>query len=172
VSKQTVYAHFKSKQALFIVVVVPMTVGAAQILQEDLGAPLDDRPVQEFLLHAAIEQLGVVLTPSLMQLRRMVIGEVERLPEFGEALCENGPQNAISRLALACAHYTAIGQLHTPDPAEIASFFNWIVMGAPTSAAMMFGNAGIPDHEAHHRHAAESVRIFLCVYGVGAQGMP
>ncbi|MGY6705622.1 TetR/AcrR family transcriptional regulator [Roseinatronobacter sp.] len=170
VSKQTIYAHFKSKQALFIDVVVAMTGGAAQTLQEDIGAPLDDRPVQDFMLEAAIEQLNVVLTPRLMQLRRMVIGEVERFPELGKALFENGPQQAINRLARACAHYTAIGQLNTPDPVEAAGFFNWIVMGAPTSAAMLLGDAGIPDRDARHRHAAESVRIFLCAYGVGAQG--
>lgn len=170
VSKQTVYAHFKSKQALFIDVVVSMTGGAAQTLEQDLGGPLDDRPVQDFLLDAANEQLDVVLTPRLMQLRRMVIGKVERFPELGKALFENGPQKAISRLALACAHYTAIGQLNTPDPTEAASFFNWIVMGAPTSASMLLGDAGIPDSDARHRHATESVRIFLCAYGAGAQG--
>ncbi|MCC5970855.1 MAG: TetR/AcrR family transcriptional regulator [Pararhodobacter sp.] len=169
VSKQTVYAHFKSKQALFIEVVVSMTGGAAQTLQDELGAPLDHRPVQDFLLDAAIEQLDVVLTPRLMQLRRMVIGEVERFPELGKALFENGPQKAINRLALACAHYTDIGQLNTPDPAEAAGFFNWIVMGAPTSAAMLLGDRGIPDQKARHRHAAESVRIFLCAYGASAQ---
>ncbi|WFE77044.1 TetR/AcrR family transcriptional regulator [Roseinatronobacter sp. S2] len=169
VSKQTIYAHFKSKQALFIDVVVAMSGGAAQTLEQGPGAPLDDRPVQEFLLEAAIEQLDVVLTPRLMQLRRMVIGEVERFPELGKALFENGPQKAINRLARACAHYTAIGQLNTPDTIEAASFFNWIVMGAPTSAAMLLGDAGIPDRDARHRHATESVRIFLCAYGVGAQ---
>jgi len=169
VSKQTVYAHFKSKQALFIDVVVSMAGGAAQELQREPGAPLDDRPVQDFLLDAATEQLNVVLTPRLMQLRRMVIGEVERFPELGRALFENGPQQAITRLARACAHYTAIGQLHTPDPIEAASFFNWIVMGAPTSAAMLLGDAGLPGREARQKHAAESVRIFLCAYGVSAQ---
>jgi TetR/AcrR family transcriptional repressor of mexJK operon len=167
VSKQTIYAHFKSKQALFIDVVVSMTGGAAQRLQEDTGTPMNDRPVQDFLLEAAIEQLDVVLTPRLMQLRRMVIGEVERFPELGKALFENGPQKAINRLALACAHYNEIGQLNTPDPLEAANFFNWIVMGAPTSAAMLLGDAGIPDRDERHRHAMESVRIFLCAYGVG-----
>ncbi|MDD7971000.1 TetR/AcrR family transcriptional regulator [Roseinatronobacter alkalisoli] len=169
VSKQTVYAHFKSKQALFIDVVVSMSGGAAQELQVSSGAPLDDRPVREFLLDAATEQMNVVLTPRLMQLRRMVIGEVERFPELGKALFENGPQRAITRLARACAHYTALGQLQTPDPAEAASFFNWIVMGAPTSAAMLLGDAGLPDHQARQRHAIESVRIFLCAYGATAQ---
>lgn len=168
-SKQTLYAHFKSKQALFIDVVVSMTGAAAQTLQQEADAPLDDRPVQDFLLDAAIEQLDVVLTPRLMQLRRMVIGEVERFPELGKALFENGPAKAINRLALACAHYTAIGQLHTQNPTQAASFFNWIVMGGPTSEAMLLGDAGIPDPDARHRHAAESVRIFLCAYGVGTQ---
>ncbi|NYS26944.1 TetR/AcrR family transcriptional regulator C-terminal domain-containing protein [Rhodobacteraceae bacterium 2376] len=77
-------------------------------------------------------------------------------------------EKAIHRLALACAHYNEIGQFNTPDPLEAASYFNWIVMGAPTSAAMLLGDAGIPDRDERHRHATESVRIFLCAYGVSA----
>lgn len=165
VSKQTVYAHFRSKEALFIEIVEALTGPAAHALREDVEEPFDDRPVAAFLLELAIDQLTVVMTPRLMRLRRMVIGEVERFPDLGRALFENGPRKSINKLARAFAHYTRIGQLAAPDPVAAATQFNWLLMGAPTNAAMLLGDVGIPDRAALEAHARESVRIFLCAYG-------
>jgi len=167
VSKQTVYAHFKSKEALFIEVVVAMTGGAARELGEDIDAPPEAPLVQDFLLKTAIDQLTVVLTPRLMRLRRMVIGEVERFPELGRSLYENGPAAAIGKLERAFAHYRRIGQLVMPDPLMAATQFNWLLMGGPTSAAMLLGDLGIPKRFELEAHAAECARIFLCAYGAG-----
>ncbi|MFI0846259.1 TetR/AcrR family transcriptional regulator [Mesorhizobium sp. IMUNJ 23232] len=166
VSKQTVYAHFKSKEALFVEVVRAMTGGAAHEIGEDVEEVLDDRPVGEYLLGLAIDQLTIVLTPRLMQLRRMVIGEVERFPELGQSLYENGPMRSIRRLTRALEHYSSIGQVSMPDPSVAATHFNWIVMGAPINAAMLLGDSGIPSKAQLRAHAQESVRIFLCGYAV------
>src|SRR5262245_10118452 len=61
VSKQTVYAHFKSKETLFVEVVRAMTGGAADEIGEHTDEVLDDRPVREYLLKVAIDQLTIVL---------------------------------------------------------------------------------------------------------------
>lgn len=164
-SKQTVYAHFGSKEGLFREVVIAMTGGAAETLREDVEEPLDDRPVEAFLLDAATQQQAVVLTPRLMQLRRMVIGEIDRFPDLGRALFENGPGKSIAKFARAFAHYRKTGQLQLADPTEAATYFNWILMGAPTNAAMLLGDAALPGPEARRRHARETVRIFLSAYG-------
>lgn len=168
VSKQTVYAHFHSKEALFIQVVEAMTGGAAREIREDEADGFDDRPVRDFLMQLALDQLTVVLTPRLMRLRRMVIGEVERFPELGRSLHDNGPGHAIRRLERVFAHYTRIGQLAAPDPNAAAVQFNWILMGASTNAAMMLGDAGIPKPAELRSHAKEAVRIFLCAFGPDA----
>ncbi|MDQ6438215.1 TetR/AcrR family transcriptional regulator [Mesorhizobium sp. LHD-90] len=171
VSKQTVYAHFKSKEALFVEVVRAMTGVAAHEIGEDVDEVLDDRPVRDYLLEVAIDQLRIVLTPRLMQLRRMVIGEVERFPDLGRSLYENGPMRSIRRLTRALEHYSSIGQIKTPDPSVAATQFNWLVMGAPTNAAMFLGDGGIPPKAQLRAHARECVRIFLCGYAAeGAAG--
>ncbi|KGF68471.1 TetR family transcriptional regulator [Hoeflea sp. BAL378] len=166
VSKQTVYAHFQSKEALFLEVIAAMTGGAARAIGEDVEEPLDDRPVREYLTAIAIDQLDIVMTPRLMQLRRMVIGEVGRFPELGRSLYENGPLVSIRRIARALAHYIAIGQIRDCDPARAAAQFNWLVMGAPTNAAMLLGDEAIPSRAELHAHAGEAVRIFLCAHAV------
>jgi TetR/AcrR family transcriptional repressor of mexJK operon len=164
VSKQTVYAHFRSKEALFVEVVEAMTGGAARAIAEDEEDRFEDRPVRDFLMDVAMDQLTVVLTPRLMRLRRMVIGEVERFPELGRSLYDNGPKRSIRRLTRAVVHYTGTGELRAPDPTLAATHFNWLVMGAPTNAAMMLGDPGIPGPADLRAHAEEAVRIFLSAY--------
>ena len=169
VSKQTVYAHFQSKEALFIEVVEAMTGGAATDIGEDVPEVLDDRPVADYLLNVAIDQLVIVMTPRLMRLRRMVIGEVERFPDLGRSLYVNGPIRSIKRVERALIHYGELGQIRASDPHEAATQFNWIIMGAPINRAMLLGDAGIPRRAELIRHAQEAVRIFVSAYRVDEQ---
>lgn len=167
VSKQTVYSHFGSKEALFLDVIEAMTGGSNAAIRPVFETPPEDRPVDAFLLDFATRQLTTVLTPRLMQLRRLVIGEAGRFPELGQALYENGPGHSIRWLAHSLEAYAGRGELVVPDPIEAARAFNWLVMGEPTNAAMFLGDAGIPGRAYLERHAAESVRIFLAAFGTG-----
>lgn len=170
VSKQTVYVHFGSKEALFVAVVEGMTGAAAHQIGEDAEDDFTGVTVRDFLLGVAQDQLSVVLTPRLMRLRRMVIGEVERFPELGRSLYENGPQRSIARVATALAHFMQQGQLRRADPKAAAAHFNWLVMGGPLNAAMLLGDEATPSGAALDLHARESVRIFLAAFGPVAAG--
>ncbi len=164
VSKQTVYAHCKSKEALFVLVVERMTGGAAKDIGEDVEDDFEGLSAERFFLEAATDQLIVVMTPRLMRLRRMVIGEVERFPDLGRSLHDNGAGRSIARYARAIGHYTKTGELHCDDPYSAATHFNWLVMGGPTNAAMFLGDAGIPSNADLKDHARECVRIFLAAF--------
>ena len=71
------------------------------------------------------------MTPRLLKLRRLVIGEVERFPDLARALYENGPARAIRSLAVTMASLTERGLLGAGDPVEAATTFDWLVMGDP-----------------------------------------
>ena len=71
---------------------------------------------------------------------------------------------SIGQFTRALEHYRRIGQFGTADAEVAASHFNWLVMGGPTSAAMMLGDDGIPAKARLRAHAQEAVRIFLCAY--------
>jgi TetR/AcrR family transcriptional repressor of mexJK operon len=172
VSKQTVYAHFRSKEALFLGIVLGLTGPAGDDHEEQVADPEDDRPIEEFLLNYASLLLTIVMTPRLMQLRRLVIGEVERFPELGAALHKKGPGRSINRLAKAFTHYRKKGQIVAADVRVAASFFNWLVMGEPVNNAMLLGDQAIPNAKALRRHAEESVRIFLSAYGAVGKKAP
>jgi TetR/AcrR family transcriptional regulator, mexJK operon transcriptional repressor len=164
VSKQTVYKHFVSKEALFIEIVSSMTDGAGDIVRHDVAELDDGGDVAGYLVDYAYRQLTVVLTPRLMQLRRLVIGEVSRFPELAKVLYERGPRRAMNALASAFERLAARGLLAIEDPQVAASQFNWLIMSAPLNQAMLLGDAAIPGPAELRSHAREGVRVFLAAY--------
>ena len=169
VSKQTVYKQFSSKEALFVAIVKAMTGAAGDKVQREI-ADLGERddPEKQLLAYAE-RQLLIVLTPRLMQLRRLVIGEANRFPALGRALHDGGPGRAIAGLASAFARWSDRGLLRIADPKAAASHFNWLVMGEPVNQAMFLGDKSIPGPAALRRHAADGVRVFLAAYGLQAK---
>ena len=123
-----------------------------------------DQPIEQFLLDYAIQLLTIVMTPRLMQVRRLVIAEVERFPQLGEALHQRGPMRSIRRLAAAFKRYSEKGDIRVKDAEVAGGFFNWLVMGGPVNDAMLLGDGAIPAPEALKAHAEEAVRIFLAAH--------
>ena len=162
VSKPTVYAHFGSKEALFVEIVSGMTGAASDSVLTD-PAPLDP-DVARHLREHALRQLAVVLQPRLLRLRRLVIGEVGRFPELARALFAGGPARAIAELARIVAGYAERGQLRVTDAQVAATHLNWLIMGAPLNEAMLLGDGAVPDDQALRRHVTEAVRIFVAAH--------
>ncbi len=165
VSKQTVYKHFASKEALFIEIGTSMTDNAGDVVRNEVAELDEGGDVAEYLVDYAYRQLKVVLTPRIMQLRRLVIGEVSRFPELAKVLYERGPARALATLGAMFERLAARGLLTIEDPAVAASHFNWLVMSAPLNQAMLLGDEAIPKPAELRRHAAEGVRVFLAAYG-------
>jgi TetR/AcrR family transcriptional repressor of mexJK operon len=165
VSKPTVYAHFGNKEALFVEIVAAMTGDASdRVLHRASEAGDLDDDVARHLRAYAMRQLTVVLEPRLLQLRRLVIGEVARFPELASALFAAGPARAIAELTHVLAAYTERGLLRVDNPREAATHLNWLIMGSPLNEAMLLGDKGVPSKPALRRHIAEAVRIFVAAY--------
>jgi AcrR family transcriptional regulator len=160
-----VYKHFGSKEALFVELVTTMTNAAGDRVHHDIPDPVDEAELVNYLQTYAERQLAIVMTPKLLQLRRLVIGEVSRFPALATALYESGPQRAMSALTLVFERLTDHGLLEIADPTVAASQFNWLIMSAPLNEAMLLGDTAIPNAATLHRHAVESVRVFLAAYG-------
>lgn len=165
VSKQTVYKHFGSKEALFVELVSSMTTIAGDQVHTEIPDPLRAADLATFLQAYAERQLEIVLTPRILRLRRLVIGEVGRFPDLARVLWERGPRRAMSTLAARFERLDDAGLLTAPDPVVAAENFNWLAMSGPLNAAMLLGDAAAPDAAALRSHASEAVRIFLAAYG-------
>lgn len=165
VSKQTIYKHFGSKEALFVEIVTSMTGAAGDTVHNQIAELGRDEDLSEYLQAYAYRQLSVVLTPRIMQLRRLVIGEVSRFPDLAQALHDHGPKRAVGLLAAMIERLAKRGLLTVDDPIVAATHFNWLVMSAPLNAAMLLGDRGIPKPAELRRQAEDGVRIFLAAYG-------
>lgn len=164
VSKQTVYKQFACKEALFIAIVKNMTTDAGNRVHAEQQSLDNIGDIGDYLRAYAERQLLVVLTPRLMQLRRLVIGEAGRFPELGQALYEGGPGRAIAALAAEFEQFVERGLLALEDAYAAATHFNWLVMGEPVNKAMLLGDAAIPNAAALRRHAGDAVSVFLAAY--------
>jgi TetR/AcrR family transcriptional regulator, mexJK operon transcriptional repressor len=164
VSKQTVYKHFSSKETLFIEIVTGLTNAGSDAVHNTAPRFLEGSDLAEYLLRYACRQLEVVLTPQLMQLRRMVIGEVGRFPELGKSLYEAGPKRAMVAFAETLADLASRGLLSIADPKTAAAHFNWLIMAGPLNEAMLLGDHAIPSRTRLRRYAEQGVRVFLAAY--------
>ncbi|HTV67122.1 MAG TPA: TetR/AcrR family transcriptional regulator [Rhizobiaceae bacterium] len=164
VSKQTVYKHFSSKEALFIEIVTSMTDAAGDSVHDQVP-DFDGGDLAEYLADYGHKQLSAVLTPRIMQLRRLVIGEVSRFPDLAKVLYERGPARALGMLGALFERLAKRGVLKIDDPAVAAAHFNWLVMSDALNRAMLLGDYAIPKPAELKRHAREGVRVFLAAYG-------
>ena len=165
VSKQTVYKHFADKQRLFSEVVVSLVSEASDPVFEAVRHLEDTGDLAADLRDLARRQLVLVIQPRMMQLRRLVIGEVKRFPQLGRTFYEQGPGRTVGALTAAFEGLAARGLLHLDDPARAAAHFNWLIMSAPLNAAMLLGEDGPPKPVDVERWSADGVRVFLAAYG-------
>lgn len=164
VSKQTIYKQFTSKEALFLEIVSGLTNAGSDAVHNDLPEFAQGDDLHAYLEDYANRQLDIVLTPRLMQLRRVVIGEAVRFPDLGRALYESGPKRAMAAMATLFRHFADRGLLQIDDAAVAASHFNWLVMSQPLNQAMLLGDDAIPEPAALRRQVADAVRVFLAAY--------
>ncbi len=124
----------------------------------------DEADLAPYFMQYAMDEMRIVMTPRLLRLRRLVIGEVSRFPELARALFENGPQRSIQSLAIVISKLVQRGLLSAPSPAVAATTLNWLVLAAPVNEAMLLGDDAIPTTTAMKAHAAEATRVFLTAY--------
>lgn len=164
VAKQTLYSHFGSKRALFLDLVTGKTVAARRSVLPTAAALDDLSDPRRMLRGLLVDQLSAVMTPSVLALRRLVIGELHRSPELAAALYEHGPRRAISALTEILAEFDRAGILRVPDPERAASQLNWLVMGEPLNRAMLLGDAAIPTPTEIDEHVDAAVDVLFGAY--------
>ena len=165
VSKQTVYKHFSSKELLFVAVVTEMMDQAGATVHPAPPPRLRDRAeLEAFLLDYGVRIQTVALTPGLMQLRRLVISEVQRFPELASELYARGAGRAIGAMGALFETLREDGLLAFDDTDETASQLNWLLMGEPINRVMMLGNDAIPAAAEIKRHTGAAIATFLAAF--------
>lgn len=149
-SKRTLYAHFGDKESLFREVirgtVAPMH--AALQAELDLAPPKDAREALRSIAHSLAT---IIVTPTVAQLRRIIIAEADRFPDLAAEWYRLGPQQTVARIA---AYVDGLG-LELVDPRGAAEQLLWLSISVPLNR-LMFAPAGTRPTNRELRRAADS----------------
>jgi TetR/AcrR family transcriptional regulator, mexJK operon transcriptional repressor len=119
-SKTTLWTYFPSKQDIFAAVV--------DDLVERFGAALDmplnpDTPLIDALRRFGHGMMGIVVSPQIVALNRLVMGEAGRFPELGTLLYERGPKRGKDKLTTYLTFAMANNRVRKGDPRRAAHQF-------------------------------------------------
>jgi TetR/AcrR family transcriptional regulator, mexJK operon transcriptional repressor len=124
VAKQTVYARYASKDALFLAVVDSVQGKMLSAISAAESLPIRDR-----LQRIARELLDVVLDPSILSLSRIGLGASYRFPTLGHSIYGARIKELHATLADILEHAAKDGSLSVDDPKVAAEQFLALVRG-------------------------------------------
>jgi TetR/AcrR family transcriptional regulator, mexJK operon transcriptional repressor len=137
VSKQTVYAHFENKDALFR--------AASRAMLAPLHASMDPekRSIEACLLFIGHRYVEHFADADKVALGRMLIAQAARFPRLAHALYETGPASIHQRLSERIADAMDRGDLRQDDPDAAAELFMAMLDGIDAKRRLL----GVPARE-------------------------
>lgn len=164
VSKQTVYKHFADKENLFREI-IGATVGVAHErvrAASDALAKSDD-PERE-LRSLAQMFISTVVTPEVLALRRLIIGEAARFPELGQAYWDRAFDGVLGTLAEGLEGLARRGLLRVSDAKTAAAHFAGLILWIPMNRVMFCGPSESFTPAELERMADDGIAVFLAAY--------
>jgi AcrR family transcriptional regulator len=162
VAKQTVYAHFASKESLFLAVVKGEQRRIAIAMPE---MPAEGRPaVREVLRDIGQRYIDSVLNSSVISIFRLAVAEANRFPTLGRSIREAGMKQTSANLAGILERAGACGGLIIPDPMIAAAHFLALVRGDLHIHCMLDASFRPPKDQIN-RQIDAALDCFLARYG-------
>ena len=160
-SKNTLYQHFPTKQALFAALVAR----AASAMNADLGAALDGQAALEPTLRQfGIHLLTLLTGPQSLAINRAAIAEAHVAPELAQALAANGRDNTAPLVQRYFAAQMAAGRMRRVDTADAIETFIGLLVG-DLQVRLLWGVATPPDAAAIKRRAQRAAERFMLLFG-------
>jgi TetR/AcrR family transcriptional regulator, mexJK operon transcriptional repressor len=164
VSKQTVYKQFGDKRQLLFAIVSAVLDSIATPVIERIIELAHTTELESDLVQLAVDYLHAVLAEPVVQLRRLVIAEANRLPDLADIYYQRAPARTLAALADAFRQLGERGLLNITERTAAAEQFAFLVVGKPLDHALFYGGsqtlAGIEPLD----HARAAVRVFLAAY--------
>lgn len=120
ISKKTIYARFSSKEDLFEAVIVRFIEENAPLVEL---AAMKDGPVAERLHRIALALLEVALAVDTIAVRRIIVAEVARFPEFGRLLHDFGVARFAPLVERCLEEGNASGEIAVDDVSHAREMF-------------------------------------------------
>ena len=160
VCKQTIYNHYANKEALFGAIVLERSERLLSSLRIDAVRSPD---VETVLSSFARRYLELMLDPSSLALYRLLMAEVGRLPELGEATYRLGPETAESALTRYLEEQCRLGTLSIDQPRMAAGQLFGLLKGNLQIRALLEMSLSVAEAR-REEIAAGAVRVFLAAY--------
>lgn len=155
VSKQTIYTHFKSKEALFTAI-IQEKCGAFSLPSHEMNSELS---LDNFLVSFAEKYLAHALSKDSINIFRLIVGEAEKIPAVAAIYFNEVLESPAAILKGYFDKQNKIGNLHFPDSKLAAEQFCGMVSQHAFNKALFM--PGELDDEARHTIAKESTKVFL-----------
>ena len=161
-SKTTLWAHFPSKEDLFAAVLDDVIGGFSDAMKMEFDPA---EPVEVALHRFAGALMEKLLSPQILALNRVVIGEAQRFPEIGAMFYERGPKRGKARLAAFFAAAMSDGRPRPGDSMIAARQFSSMCQGG-CFQEMMFGVAAFRSADDVTRDIEAAVDTFMRAWGL------
>lgn len=166
VSKKTVYNVFGDKEQLFRAV-VGQAIRTAEEYASGMAEALSGiTEVEPQLRDAVVGMARTLLTGPVIRLRRLLIAEVDRFPEFAGEYYRRAPDRMMGVLAGTLARLDGLGRLDIDDADRAAEHLAFLAVGAGLDRAL-FRPTDRPAETLRtiDARANAGVDAFLAIYG-------
>lgn len=167
VSKQTVYKHFGDKRELLLAIVTSAVDGVVESFTDRISGLAETSDLESDLLVLAREYLQTAISEPVVQLRRLVIGEANRLPELATLYYERAPARTLAALAATFARLDQRGVLEVPEPTLAAEHFAFLIVGRSIDQALFCGASQATAGADVDAYVRAGVSVFLAGYRPG-----
>ena len=164
VSKQTVYKHFGDKQELLLTIVNDALDSTVTPFLGRIATLGDTTDLAPDLVDLAADYLRAVLQEPVVQLRRLVVGEANRVPELAQRYYEQAPARTLAAFADCFGRSDKGGLLHAPEPVLAAEPFAFLNIARCIDQALFCGGPQVLANVDVDDYVRAGVRVFLAAY--------
>ncbi|MBD9596896.1 TetR/AcrR family transcriptional regulator [Ensifer sp. ENS05] len=157
VSKPTLYAHFGSKERLFLTILEEAfdRIAAPLLRDEVEGVAIED----VFDSHAKA-YARAVLNPDMLAFNRLLIGEAVRFPEMAHQYYESGPAAAYAAVAEFLEKRVKSGEIGCKDCLAAARMYGAMII-SPHRLRLQLLVDDAPNWDEIDRQTSLAVQIFV-----------
>ena len=164
VSKRTVYNVFDDKEQLFRAIIGEAIATAERFSAQLAATTAEATDAGAALTTLARELAAFLLSGRVVPLRRLLIGEARRFPEFAVEYYDRAPGRVMSAVAVALRAFDERGQLRVDDADLAAEHFAFLTIGASLDRALFEADADATGSDAAVERAERGAAAFLRAY--------